>query len=95
MVETWSNLENQQYFEIYVIFRFKINSECVTSRLKQGKILNIFTKEVDNVGNTIRGTAQIFANFFNIGCLLEAIVVITSDIFCFPLSIILWNLFKI
>jgi ABC-type multidrug transport system fused ATPase/permease subunit len=36
------------------------------SRLKQGKILNIFTKEVDNVGNTIRGTAQIFANFFKL-----------------------------
>ena len=40
MVESGSNLENPQYFENYVIFRFKIKSECGTSGLEQGNKCN-------------------------------------------------------
>ena len=40
MVESESNLENQQYFENCVMFRSKIKSECGTSGLEQGNKCN-------------------------------------------------------
>ena len=41
MVESGSNLENQQYLNNYVvIFRFRIKPECGTSGLEQGNKCN-------------------------------------------------------
>ncbi len=36
------------------------------NKLKPGKILNIFTKEIPYVGSATRSTAQIFSNFFKL-----------------------------